>query len=261
MSVRLSVKIMAHPRRERFIPELVERLGVDADDVVWDTDNNRWHTGRRAWEAIDQSADWGLVIQDDAIVCRDLIAGLEAALATLPPRCIATAYIGTRRPVARRVDIAVREARERGAAWIRMPSLNWGVAIILPTDMIDGMLPWCDRQHYPNYDRRIGRYAIDRLNYPTYCTYPSLVDHRETQSLVGHGDGRVAHDFIGEDASALDINWNAGVVDFTGRWSQRRGGGVRTSASVRRDPKQAMRAPKPAPGISQATALWTTDSG
>jgi hypothetical protein len=42
----------------------------------------------------------------------------------------------------------------------------------------------------------------------TICTWPSLVDHRDVPSLVGHGGGRYAHKFIGENASALDIDWS-----------------------------------------------------
>ncbi len=214
--MKLSVKIMAHRKREAFIPVLVERLGLTDDDVIWDQRNNRWDTGRRAWGAIDQTADWGMVIQDDALVCRDLIAGLENALEHVPQNCLISPYVGTRRPMSGRVERAVQEAIAKDAAWIKMPSLNWGVAITAPTRIIPNMLPWCDKQPYPNYDRRIGRYAIDVLGFATYCTWPSLIDHRAVPSLVGHGGGRVAHHFVGEDFSALDIDWSKGSVNMTG---------------------------------------------
>lgn len=219
--MRLSVKIMAHPKRAHFIPALVEQLGITEDDVVWDRKQNRWDTGRRAWEAIDQTADWGCVIQDDARVCCDFIPGMEAALEHVPAGCLVSPYVGTRRPVASRVERAVRDAAARNVSFIEMPSLNWGVAIVAPTNIINGMLPWCDQQGYPNYDRRIGRYAIDVLRFPTWCTFPSLVDHREVPSLVGHGKGRVAHRFIGEESSAMAVDWSKGAVKLVG---------VRTSA-------------------------------
>lgn len=214
--MRLSVKIMAHKKRAHHIPELIERLGLTEDDVVWDRIGNRWDTGRRAWEAIDQSADYACVIQDDALVCRDFIAGMEKALTYITEPCLVSPYIGTRRPSASRVERSVRAAQDAGASWVRMPSLNWGVAIMAPTSIIPGMLPWCDQQTYPNYDRRIGRYAIDVLRLPTWCTFPSLVDHRDEDSLVGHGQGRKAHRFIGQDASALDIDWSKGHVSMAG---------------------------------------------
>jgi len=219
--MKLSVKIMAHHKRADFVPHLVEQLGITEDDVIWDRHQDRWDTGRRAWEAIDPNAGWGCVIQDDALVAGDFIPGMEAALDYVPDRCLVSPYIGTRRPSSSRVERAVREAAAADASWVEMPSLNWGVAIIAPVRIIAGMLPWCDVQPYPNYDRRIGRYAIDVLRYPTWCTWPSLVDHRDTPSLIGHGGGRVAHRFIGEDASAADIDWSKGSVRL---------GAVRTSA-------------------------------
>ena len=221
MMPRLSVKIMAHEKRAHLVPDLVERLGLTDDDVIWDRHNNRWDTGRRAWEEIDQTADWGMVVQDDALPCADLIAGMELALERVPNNVLVTPYIGTRRPVAARVERVVREAAAAKAAFIEMPSLCWGVAITAPTNIINDMLPWCDVQNYPNYDRRIGRYAIDVRRMSTWCTFPSLVDHRDIPSLVGHGGGRIAHHFIGETASALDVDWDAGSV---------RMGGTRTTA-------------------------------
>jgi hypothetical protein len=212
---RLSVKIMAHKKREKFIPHLVEQLGLTEDDVIWDTKQDRWDTGRRAWEAVDQTAEWGCVIQDDALVARDFIAGMQNGLSRLTTNTVVSPYVGTRRPMAHRVEAAVRTAVANDASWIKMPSLNWGVAIIIPTRIINGMLPWCDRQKYPNYDRRIGRYCIDVERMPTICTWPSLVDHREVPSLVGHGGGRTAHKFLGESGSALDVNWDGPIVSMT----------------------------------------------
>lgn len=210
--MRLSVKIMAHEKRAHLVPDLVERLGLTDDDVIWDRRNDRWDTGRRAWEAIDQTAEWGMVVQDDALPCADLITGMEKALERVPDNVLVTPYIGTRRPARGKIDRVVQEAVAAKAAFIEMPSLNWGVAITAPTRIIDGMLPWCDVQQYPNYDRRIGRYAIDVMRMNTWCTFPSLVDHRDIPSLIGHGDGRVAHHFIGAETSALSIDWDAGSV-------------------------------------------------
>jgi hypothetical protein len=214
----MSIKIMAHQKRAAFVEELVVQLGLRQSDVIWDTKQNRWDTGRRAWEAIDRSAEWGCVVQDDALVAYDFQNIMEAGLDRLSRDVVVSPYVGTRRPMAHRVEAAVRTAIEQNASWIKMPSLNWGVAIILPTNIIEGMLPWCDRQGYPNYDRRIGRYCIDVKRMPTMCTWPSLVDHRDTPSIVGHGGGRYAHKFVGVDPLPLDqpFNWDGPIVSMTG---------------------------------------------
>jgi hypothetical protein len=227
----LSVKIMAHEKRAHLVPELVERLGLTDDDVIWDRRNDRWDTGRRAWEAINQSAQWGMVVQDDAFPCADLIPGLEKALERVPDDVLVSPYIGTRRPVAGRVERAVNDAVAAKAAFIEMPSLCWGVAITAPTRIIDEMLPWCDVQSYPNYDRRIGRFAIDVKRMNTWCTFPSLVDHRDIPSLIGHGDGRIAHHFIGAETSALSVDWDAGSVRMSGSRTVARYTGGRQTAT------------------------------
>lgn len=208
---RLSVTVMAHRSRADLVPGLVEQLGISTDQVVWDRYDNRWDTGRRAWEAHDPGATHHLVIQDDALVCRDLPAALEAGLDHVPEQAIVSPYVGTRRPMAAKVERAVTQAQTAGSSWIVMRGLNWGVGICAPVASIPEMLVWCDRQTYPNYDRRVGRYYLER-RWPTWCTWPSLVDHREVPSLCGHGGGRVAHQFLGEDASALEVDFSRGAV-------------------------------------------------
>ena len=90
-------------------------------------------------------------------------------------------------------------------------SLNWGVAIAAPVSTIRGMLDWCDdpKRAHLNYDMRIGMYYRDVLGWRTWYTHPSLVDHRDSASLIGHGAGgeRVAHRH--HTGSALDIDWGA----------------------------------------------------
>lgn len=210
--MKLSCSVMAHQSRAHLVPELVDRLGITDDQVAWDRKGDRWDTGRRAWEAHDPTATHHLVVQDDAIVCRDLIPGLEAALEYVPDEAVTCPYVGTRRPVSEQVERATVEAGKRQASWIVMKGLNWGVGVLVPVPAIEPMLAYGDRQRYPNYDRRIGRFFV-RMCWPTWCTWPALVDHRDDiPSLCGHGDGRVARSFLGEDKSALDIDWAAEVV-------------------------------------------------
>lgn len=209
----LSVAVMAHEKRADLVPELVDRLGIGDDQVVWDSgNNNRWDTGRRAMLAHDPDADFHMVIQDDAVVCRDLIPGLQAALDHVPPDALVCPYVGTRRPMAERVEAAVEQAEERRASWIVMQTLNWGVAIVVPTRTIPDMIAWADKLAIPNYDKRVGQYYWRRLNWPTWHPWPSLVDHRDVPSLSGHGPDRHAHRFAGEDVSALDLPWDGPQV-------------------------------------------------
>ncbi|WP_017616398.1 hypothetical protein [Nocardiopsis salina] len=215
--MRLSATIMAHPVREDSAERV--RAALDRDvEIIYDTEaepskdpRQRWRTGRRAWEAHDPEADYHLVLQDDALISRDLITGLEKALDVLGPEGLVSAYTGTGRPNQTHVRRALSRATDRDDAWMTTRSLCWGVAILTPVHTIGDMLRWCShgsKSRMP-YDMRIGRYYRDRLRWRTWYTVPSLVEHQDGESLCGNGRGssRVAHQFLGEDASALTVDW------------------------------------------------------
>lgn len=213
--MRMSVSIMAHPVRSAEAEELRGWLG-DVP-IVYDTNpepsadpRQRWDTGKAAWMEHDPSADWHMVIQDDALVCEDMIAGMESALTVLGPDGLVSAYTGKGRPNQLSVRNALNTARIHKWQWTHTWSLNWGVAIIAPVSTIPDMLEWCSRpaREMTNYDMRIGQYYRDIVHWRTRYTIPSLADHRDTFSLVGHGQGgyRVAHNAL--TGSALDIDWS-----------------------------------------------------
>lgn len=213
--MRLSAVIMAHPVRQAEAEELQSSLDRPVE-IVYDTNpipsanpGQRWANGRRCWEAADPEADWHMVVQDDAIACPDLLAGLEVALDQVGPDGLVSAYTGTGRPEQRHIRRALVHAEQKQHSWISTRSLCWGVAIIAPVHSIPGMLKWCsqpDRSSHLNYDMSLGRYYRDVLRWRTWYTVPSLVDHRDGESLVGHGGvGRVAHRM--ETESALLVDW------------------------------------------------------
>lgn len=228
--MKLSAVIMAHPVRQAEAEELQASLDRPVD-IIYDTNptpsadpRQRWANGRKCWEAHDPDADWHLVIQDDAIASPDLLAGLEVALDQLGPDGLVSPYTGTGRPDQRNVARAINSATQRGHSWLSTWSLCWGVAIAAPVHTIPGMLQWCSHSSKArlNYDLRIGRYYRDVLGWRTWYTHPSLVDHRDSPSLVGHGRDRHAHRF--HHGSALDIPWGAhDGLDYTVDHTARRG--------------------------------------
>lgn len=213
MSVQLSVAVMAHRRRETFIPPLLAALDRDAN-VAWDAgDNDRWSTGRRAMLAYGPGSDYHLVLQDDALVCRDLVAGVERALDHVPTGSPVSLYCGRVRPFREMISALVGAAGP-GTSWLSMGQIHWGVGIVMPTAVIDDMVAWCDRQaNIENYDLRISRW-VETQGLTVYYPWPSLVDHRDSPSLVpGRGSGgRRAHRFLGADVSALGCDWAGHVV-------------------------------------------------
>lgn len=214
----ISVAIMAHPKREQWAGPLADAIDADVT-VIWDRCNDRWDTGRRSLLAHHPDATHHLVIQDDAVVCRDLIAGLQQAVAYSQHRPVGL-YIGQVRPSKTKVERAVREADRQQTSWVAMQGPWWGVGILLPTADIEDVVAFGDtRDDLDNYDRKIARYYASR-NVRCWYTHPSLVDHRHgideahrpvNPSLIPGRTGihRQAHRFVGEDVSALDIDWSA----------------------------------------------------
>lgn len=200
--MRVSAAIRAHPSREDLVTELCGALDKPTE-VVWDRHGDDWDTGVRAWRAHDPDADWHLVLEDDAVVCRDLLTGLERMLDLVPDESVVSLYLGDNPTWKTEMT---RRAGATGTALVPMRALVWGVAIAAPTATITDMLDWCEADHTSPYDHRIGRYYERRLGWPAYYTWPSLVDHRQVPSLLGHRGGRRAVRFIGADASALDLH-------------------------------------------------------
>lgn len=210
----LSAAVMAHPSRADMVDELTASLDRPVK-VVWDEINDRHDTGIRAVEAFDPSASHHLVIQDDAVVPRDLLAGTEKALRHIPQDVPVSLYVGRVKPFRAAVEAVTSQAD--GASWITMNGIYWGPAIVLPTAVIPALSKWfrTDGARFTNYDRRVSKW-FEQHRIRCWYTWPSLVDHRDSDSLVkGHGPGRSAHRFLGCDHSALDVDWSSPVVEMT----------------------------------------------
>lgn len=205
----LSVSVMAHPSRAVMVEELLTRLGYPAA-VAWDEKNDEWHTARRALLAYGPAAEYHLVVQDDALLCRALWDGLTAALPHAPAGAVVSLYAGeTRRGAFWRAHTA---AAGGTSSWLLTSRLWWGVAAAYPVEILDRLVAGCDTSAVREYDRRVSTW-LRRKGVAVAYTVPSLVDHADGPSLLHH-DGtapgtraRRAPWFIGEDASPLDVDW------------------------------------------------------
>lgn len=230
--------VMAHPKRRAWAEELSAELELP---IVWDRVNDRHETGLRCLEAgIGSDATHWLILQDDAVVCRDLIAGIEAAVAISGPRVVGL-YVGNTRPQTGRVERLIASVRANGSSWLKAPGPWWGVGIVIPVPYLPDLVDRFASSTEENYDRRIEKW-VERTGVGCWYTVPSLVDHRhgeENPSLVaGRGaDGRRARYFIGTDKSALSIDWTR--APFNGElWRNLRTGQTR---NVRSDSMHARR--------------------
>lgn len=178
---KLSIVIMAHPDRREMATLLSFELG--GVPIVWDIKNNVWDTCRRSWEAIDKSAEYGLVLQDDAIVCQNFISRAEKLLTG---DYIYNFFIlsGSRALVDKRLA--------EGKSNFFKVSIFGEVALCMKTLHINSMINYCERKKGKS-DTVISSWAINnkiRVCYPI----PSLVDHRVGESIFQRNNGLAQRD-------------------------------------------------------------------
>lgn len=216
--MRLSAVIMAHPDRREQAEAVRARLDRPAP-IVWDEVHNVWDTGRRAMLAFDPAADYHAVIQDDVLVPRDLLAGMERALEYVPEGSPLGGYLGMIRPCPYGVAEATKRADREGASWIVFPEPIWGPLICVPTACIEEMVQFCDGLDMRNYDLRVSRYFKEK-GVDVWFPWPSIVDHADGPSLIigrsatdrRTGRTRIAYRFCGEETSLLDVDFSGPVV-------------------------------------------------
>jgi len=202
----ISVAVMAHPARRTWAEDLAEQLDAQ---VVWDRWDDRIDTGERAIAAYHPAASHHLVVQDDAIICQDLVKGLEQAVEVSGDRLVGLYWMRTHP----RTPMAKVQRQSRAKAWIAMDTIGGGVGILFPVSRIEELLTAYRAEAHEAYDIRVLR-AARACGVEVWHTSPSLVDHRDERSLItgrSARPGRVASWFIGADASALEVDWSAGV--------------------------------------------------
>lgn len=167
---KVSIVIMAHPSRAEFIPYLKERLGNV--EVIFDEKNNVWDTCRRAWLAVDQSCEYGIIIQDDAIVCNNF---RERAEEILTDEYIYSFYAGAL------MSNHILRADRDGKNYVISDTIFNEIALCMKTKHIDEMVKFCDDREAQT-DQEIMKWAQSK-GIKIFYTLPSLIDHRDTESI------------------------------------------------------------------------------
>jgi hypothetical protein len=140
-----------------------------------------------------------MVIQDDAVPCRDLLRATERWIPQLPEAALCL-YAGRVRDF--RMNLI--KARPPQPSWLQMRKINWGVALVFPVEHIRPMVAYGDRRvEMENYDMRLSEYCVLN-NLPVLYPYPSWVNHETTPSLVpGRSPHRKAMLSLNASQSAL----------------------------------------------------------
>ncbi len=195
--------IAAHPIREQFVAELVESIkSPDAVTIAWDREEDIWDTHQRAWLQVPEWATHHLVLQDDALVCEDFYQLACSAAGRMPANPISF-YFGNalNHP---KIVRTTQQAQRENASWIKASGTWWGVAVMLPRQLINDMIKFCQPRR-ETYDRRLTIWCEDR-EHEVFYPYPSLVEHRDEPSVLypGRRPGRKAYRYIGAGQETWD---------------------------------------------------------
>ena len=185
---------MAHHSRQNYFAYLKQNLG----EVPFSVDDGSlgiWKNCRQAWSLHDIDSEFSLVVQDDAILCRDFLKKAEEVLQEDAVYCL---YVGRLRYYK-----YVKEAKEKGYKSFFTHHIANEVAIAIRTERIADMLDYCDKAGATS-DREIHNWAKKRglkVIYPM----PSLVDHRDDGTLhnLDHGNYRRVATWFADDLENL----------------------------------------------------------
>ncbi len=165
---KLSISVMAHPSRKEFFEYLKSKLG----DVRFSIDEGKGLilNCRNAWSMYDPTADFHVVIQDDAIVCENFRELAENFLDKFPDMPVSFFHTDNMSWKKRRRD-GLRDG------YIKHSALGGGVALCLPTKLIPEMLMMYDELLFKADDHRVGHFVLKkRLEW--HFPIPTLIDHR-----------------------------------------------------------------------------------
>jgi hypothetical protein len=208
---RVTATVMAHPKRTEWAEQLADKIGCG---ITWDVKSSVWDTFRRSLLAHDEHATHHLIVQDDAIVCRDLLETAHVAAANCSGYPVSFTAIAYKLELHK--DKYIKTFRA-GGCWYPIRRGLATVSLMVPVVDIPDLLRTCDRMVTPHDDVRVSAH-YRQLRRPILLSVPSLVNHRnpsESPSLVGNGRGRVARDvirFVGAETSGLSVDWKPYVL-------------------------------------------------
>lgn len=147
---------------------------------------------RKVWSWLaGKHSTWSVVLEDDAVPVEGFRNQLEQAL-THTPAPIVSLYLGRGLPVhyQPKIDLARHNANAVNACYLTSPVLLHAVGVAVRTALLSSVL---FDNGQPIDDAWTAWIASQSLQ--VAYTWPSLVDHRDEETLVEHPDGveRIQH--------------------------------------------------------------------
>lgn len=167
---------------------------------------------------IYSESEWAVVIQDDAIVCRNFVPAVEKVIEAVPDHPVCLFLPGL--PL--KSDRNKRRAVQNGRTLFLLNRLDFlpVVAVIWPRAKAEHFMNWIPGVKIPGLkepyrsDDAVSGYWMRRTRQDVYVTLPSLVQHPDDTPPVKDGHhvasngadrGRVAYSFC--EGDPLEIEW------------------------------------------------------
>lgn len=214
----LAVRVQSHPSRRECRQRLLAGLDGLLIQVVEDnsTPPNPWSGYQKCLSDL-RGFSHLLVIQDDAVVCRNFPEAVSKIVTAHPDEVIALFVGGLRNRTSR--DFTAALARGDRYAHVYFRDIHHVVALIWPVTLAQAFLGWSRTNPIPGVprprsdDAAVGAWAR-KSRRRVLCTVPCLVEHPDdVKSTVGlrarkgSDRGRVAIHYIG-DADPLELDWS-----------------------------------------------------
>lgn len=182
-----SIGIVAHTLRAGEAKHLAKTVKADfisIDNGILGCDDNH-HTVQHHLAALPST--WSVILEDDAQPVPNFRTHLTHCL-PMSPSPIVSFYMGRSKPQhwQHRYRKALAHAKAADASWIQSTHLLHAVGYAIRTELIPYLL---DHSTNLPVDQHIGHWARYHGHTIAY-TYPSLVDHADTETLVDHPDGQ-----------------------------------------------------------------------
>lgn len=202
--MRIAPVVMSHPDRDAMVGRLVADLDAPTQVVRDHSESGPWPTAKRAWQrGVEVGSPWVLLLQDDADPCDGLIEHCRS-ISQLGKRCVCLYCTDSKR---RRQGVG-----EADGHWMQVRFSCWGVGVLLPRQWAIEFVRWCDHRvpaDYPHDDTRL-TWWLQEHRRSAWVPLPNLVDHRDTQSLLGHPGGQSS---VWYESAPSGIDWSHGIDD------------------------------------------------
>lgn len=182
--------------RKRLLASLPQAIVVEDDGPP---PPNPWRGYQRCLRSIPEQATHAVVIQDDAIVCRNFVAAVERIADAVPehPVCL---FIPAKIMRSERVALRALKAGQRFVQLLPHDFLPV-VATLWPRAKAEHLLAWAQTAKLPGMpnprsDDAVAGHWMRTQKQAVYATLPSLVEHPDDVEPVkgGHHRARAGAD-------------------------------------------------------------------